>query len=450
MRARIPENEPQRLAALHRYNILDTLPELEFDDLTRLASSICGTPVSALTLIDENRQWLKSKVGLDVEETPRDLAFCAHTILDTRLTMVSDAQQDARFADNPLVMDAPNIRFYAGTPLITSDDYALGALCVVDVVPRTLTPEQQEALQALGRQAVRQIEMRLSVQRMAGLVEQRERAEQELQKAHDSLERKVQERTQALAFAKNEAEAASRAKSQFLATMSHELRTPLNHILGYSEMLIEEAEESEQASLLPDLKKIQASGKSLLQLVDTVLDLSRADAGDLELALEEFSVAPLIQSLAETMQPLMQKKGNLLRIHCADDIGVMHADLSKVRQCLLNLLSNAHKFTEGSEIRLSVEPEAQGGEEGIRFVVEDKGIGISPDQIGRIFEPFTQADGGATRKQDGSGLGLAITLRYCQMMGGEILVESEPGRGSTFTLRLPMRCEFKTTQPTES
>jgi signal transduction histidine kinase len=206
-------------------------------------------------------------------------------------------------------------------------------------------------------------------------------------------------------------------------------------------MLIEEAEESGQESMTADLQKIRRAGKNLLALVDAVLDLSRADAGELALALEEFSVAELIQTLAEEMEPMARKKGNVLRISCPEDIGAMHADLPKVKQCLQNLLSNAHKFTDGREIRLSVQREPHSGEERLSFVVEDEGIGISAEEIGKIFDPFTQVDAGATRKQDGSGLGLAITLRYCQMMGGEVEVESEPGKGSVFTLRLPVRCD---------
>jgi PAS domain S-box-containing protein len=240
-----------------------------------------------------------------------------------------------------------------------------------------------------------------------------------------------------LRLAKEAAEEANRAKSAFLANMSHELRTPLNAIIGYSEMLQEEAEDLGQEDLTPDLQKIQAAGKHLLALINDILDLSKIEAGRMDLFLETFDVALMIQDAAITIQPLVEKNYNTLAIHCADDLGTMRADLTKVRQSLFNLLSNACKFTAQGTITLAVSRETVDGAVWVTFRVTDTGIGMTSDHMGKLFQVFVQADASTTRQYGGTGLGLAITQRFCQMMGGDITVESALGQGATFTIRLP-------------
>jgi signal transduction histidine kinase/CheY-like chemotaxis protein len=230
---------------------------------------------------------------------------------------------------------------------------------------------------------------------------------------------------------------ASQAKSEFLANMSHELRTPLNAIIGYSEMLQEEAADAGDNGILPDLKKITAAGRHLMTLINDVLDLSKIEARKITLCPETFDVAPLIEEIVTTVDPLVQNNGNSLDVVAPADLGQMHADVTRLRQSLLNLLSNAAKFTKEGKITLEASRQMASTGDLLVFAVADTGIGIRPDQIERLFQPFAQADASTTRKYGGTGLGLAITRSFCEMMGGDISVESRPGEGSTFTIRLP-------------
>jgi signal transduction histidine kinase/CheY-like chemotaxis protein len=253
--------------------------------------------------------------------------------------------------------------------------------------------------------------------------------------ARDIEEQKKQ--AEALRAAREAADEANTAKSEFLANMSHELRTPMNAIIGYSEMLMEEAEDLEQDDFIPDLKKIHGAGKHLLALINSVLDLSKIEAGKMELYLETFAVSDMIDDVAATIDSLVKKNSNTLKIERADDLGTMRADLTKLRQALFNLISNAAKFTENGTITIRTTRERAEGTEWISFAVADTGIGIAADKLARVFEEFTQADASTTRKYGGTGLGLAITKRFCKMMGGDVTVESELGSGTTFTIRLP-------------
>jgi len=242
--------------------------------------------------------------------------------------------------------------------------------------------------------------------------------------------------------ARQDAEAANRAKSQFLAHMSHELRTPLNAIIGYSEMVEEEVADIGHQELAPDLQKIRSAGRHLLALINDILDLSKIEAGKLELYVEAFDVRQVVDEVTSTVRPLVEKNANRLELRCAGDLGTMRSDLVKVRQALLNLLSNASKFTDHGTITLTADRERNGdGHEWMVFTVADSGIGMTPEQMAKLFQAFAQADASTARRFGGTGLGLAITRRFCQMMGGDVMVASEPGKGSTFTVRLPAALE---------
>ncbi|GJD79429.1 response regulator [Methylobacterium gregans] len=237
--------------------------------------------------------------------------------------------------------------------------------------------------------------------------------------------------------ARQSAEAANRAKSQFIANMSHELRTPLSAVIGYSEMLAEELEDVGQSELLPDLRKIEANARHLLSLINDVLDISKIEAGRMTASAETFAVEGLISDVADAIGALVEKKRNRFALDLEPDLGTMHQDQTKIRQCLVNLIGNAAKFTEEGAITLTVRRHREAEADWLSFAVSDTGIGMSAEQVGRLFERFSQADESTTRQFGGTGLGLSITRAFCRTMGGDVAVESEPGTGSTFTVRLP-------------
>ncbi|WP_267358222.1 MULTISPECIES: response regulator [unclassified Methylobacterium] len=255
----------------------------------------------------------------------------------------------------------------------------------------------------------------------------------------DVTERKEAE--EAVERARQAAEAANLAKSQFIANMSHELRTPLSAVIGYSEMLGEELEDIGQAALLPDLRKIEAAARHLLSLINDVLDISKIEAGRMTASAETFAVADLLQDVADSTGSLVEKKGNRFVLvagaGAGAELGSMHQDQTKIRQCLLNLIGNAAKFTEQGTVTLTVRRHLEDGADWLSFAIADTGIGMSEEQIGRLFERFVQADESTTRQFGGTGLGLSITRAFCRTMGGDIAVTSNPGAGSTFTIRLP-------------
>lgn len=419
-RASIPEDENQRLAALLQYQILDTEAEQAFDDLTRLASYICGTPIALISLIDRDRQWFKSKVGLAETETSRDLAFCAHAILQPDdLFVVTDSLQDPRFADNPLVTGPPKIRFYAGAPLVTPAGLPLGTLCVIDRIPRTLDSEQLQALAAISRQIMSQLELRQAVMCLA--------------QVNTSLDR------------------STHLKDEFLANMSHELRSPLNAILGMSESLQDEVFGSLNDRQKRMIATVESSGKHLLELINDILDLSKIESGKLDLDIVDAYIRQFCEDSLTFVRQAASNKNIQLSLDVSDTLSTCQFDERRMRQVVINLLSNAVKFTpDGGEVQLEITIKLPGEmlekRNGDRIpaptpfvclVVRDTGIGISPDNQERLFQPFIQIDGRLNRQYQGTGLGLALSQRIVNLHEGWITLNSQAGQGSCFTVYLP-------------
>ena len=295
------------------------------------------------------------------------------------------------------------------------EDHLIGALTVNKKTPGEFSPEVIDVLRTFAAQSA------LAIQ-------------------NARLFREIGDKSRQL-------EEADRHKSEFLANMSHELRTPLNAIVGYSEMLQEDAADLGAGQFTEDLGRINSAGKHLLELINAVLDLSKIEAGKMELYLESFDVAGLVRDIAAVIQPLAAKNANRLEVRCPVETGAMRADLTKVRQALFNLLSNACKFTERGTISLTVAREVVDGRDSMVFAVGDTGIGMTPEQVSRLFEAFSQADAATTRRYGGTGLGLALSRRLCRVMGGDVTVESIAGRGSTFTIRLPAEVAETVAEP---
>ena len=281
------------------------------------------------------------------------------------------------------------------------------------------------------------VEQFVKTEEILGKLQEKALTEERLRERLSEQLREAEIRERELAEARASAEAANEAKSSFLSSMSHELRTPLNAIIGYDEMLAEEAEEMGLAGFVHDLSRIRSAARHLLSVINDVLDLSKIEAGKMELYLEDFDAGVLVREVVATVEPLMRARGNVFEAGCPADLGAMHSDSTRVRQCLFNLLSNAAKFTERGSVTLAVERQDRGGRAWVVLTVRDHGIGMTPEQLAKLFQPFAQAEASTARRFGGTGLGLSVTRHLCRMMGGDIEVESEEGTGSTFTIRLP-------------
>ena len=408
----LPPNEADRLRALRALHILDTPEEERFDRLTRLAARVLGTPMSMVALIDAERQWLKSATGAPRANLDRRLSFCGHTILEKGPMVVPDARKDERFHDNPIVTAKDGIRAYAGVPIFSEDGHCVGSFCVIDRKARKFDENEIAALRDLA--AIAQDEL-----------------------TNLTLNKSLREAR----LAQEAAEAATRAKSDFLAVMSHEIRTPMNGVVGFTNILLGTELTYQQRDYL---LTVQSCGETLVGLINDILDFSKIESGKLDLESNPVCLRRCVEDVLELNASSAAAKRLELLYEVDPAVPAFIAgDGFRLRQILTNLVGNAIKFTPGGDVGIDVgverAPGADGEEYVLRFEVRDSGIGIPAGQVGKLFQPFSQADSSTTRKYGGTGLGLAICKRLVEMMGGDIGVQSSPGCGSIFRFTLACR-----------
>jgi signal transduction histidine kinase len=392
--------EDKRLEALQALKILDTLSETDFDELVALASEICETPISLVSLIDKDRQWFKAKVGLDATETSRTIAFCSHAILQDEVFIIQDSLQDERFKDNVLVSGFPFIRFYAGAPLITKEGFPIGTLCAIDSKPRSFTPLQIQTLKTLSKLVINQMELRLAV------IKQNEGLE--------FLEK------------------LNLDKDRFFSIISHDLRAPFNGLVGMSSLILDEFESLDKSEIYEYTQVINKSALSAHRLVDNLLNWSLQEGGSLKPDMKSISLLELGEDVKQTLNVFAKQKE--IDLKTSGDWNVeVSADQNLLRSTLINLASNAIKFTG---LKGSVELIAAKTNDTVTITVKDNGVGIPEDKLTKLRKFGESKSSMGTHGEAGSGLGLKLCFQFLNLMESKLEVESVANAGTSFSFKL--------------
>ncbi len=386
-----PENELQRLAALRQYNLLDTPEEREYEDVVALASSICGTPMSSITLIDESRQWHKARIGLPDKEGSRDLAFCSHAILQEEVMIVPDATKDIRFSDNPFVIGNPNIRFYAGMPLTNPDGFKLGTLCVIDDQARELSESQLFALKVLGSQVSKQMELRKQMHEVQHLNE---------------------------------------TNAKLLSIISHDLRSPMVSLHGLLELVEKHNLSAEEFKEY--IAKVRSQFNSTSELLSNLLAWATLQFSNAEPRVDEITISTLIDDVIESCANDLNKKQNEIIKQVENTLRIV-GDPNMVKAVVRNLLLNANKFTDKGSITISANEIG----DSIEVCVTDTGVGMDAARLENIFSWSARSSSLGTSGEPGSGFGLLVCKDFLEKNKGGIRATSAPGRGSSFYFTLP-------------
>jgi signal transduction histidine kinase len=392
VRPAIPSSERSRLNDLVEYGILDTAAETDFDDITKLASAICRTPISLVSLVDDRRQWFKSHHGLDVPETPKDFSFCAHAInTPSEIFIVPDATKDERFFDNPLVTDDPQVIFYAGVPLVSPKGNALGTLCVIDHNPKVLTPDQLTALKSLSNQVIAQLELRRKNEQLQSMYAR-------LQSGYKDME-------------------------QFAYVAAHDLKSPLNNILGLINIIRDETADSLDPDSAEYFDHIEESAGNMSHLIDGILEYSKATHFD---NLDKQQVRA--DHLFREIRTLVQVPDGM-DLCLTSDVEILTVPRTLIIQLFLNLINNALKYCDNESGRVDVSIADVPGK--YIFTIADNGKGIPQEGLDTMFDLFKSVK---YHKNSGTGIGLAIVKKLVEMLDGTIEVESKSGIGTTFRI----------------
>jgi signal transduction histidine kinase len=401
----IPENEEERLIELFKYDILDSPRESEFDDLVKLASDICKAPISLITLVDTKRQWFKAAIGIGGDETERNHAFCAHAINQDNPMIVKDARTDERFHDNPFVTEDPNVRFYAGMPLITPNGHKLGTLCVIDTVPRELTEEQLFSLNVLSKQVMKLLELRLKLKDLGN-------AYVEIKNNNAKINR------------------LNAVNARLLSIIGHDLRNSINNGLGlielYTSGLLTLEEYGDNAA---ELKSVLTTSAELLT------NLQKWGISQREgkiLSLEKVSLDTLIEKVIKGQMAIAKMKNNELVVEGEKNVEVK-TDPDMLEFVLRNLVQNSLKFTEGGRVSLKV----KSTDDQVIIKVVDTGVGIAPSVSEKMFKWDSRQTTKGTNGEKGTGIGLLICSEFIQKLNGKMKVHSKVGEGTEIAIYLP-------------